>query len=763
MNKAITDGVVLMPPAFANGLDLWSSGDGTPGSDTYENALNAAYVPADQDFGGCLELQKIDSIQKVRYMGETPLLPGCYLQVKARIKAVSGALPNVRIAAWAGGAGGTHVSGLTEVGDQVTLTQYGEVVEVTAIIGAGNRGGVDMVWGAEPLYGHFGIDLTGSNGGVVRIDDIEIVDITSAFLREMMAWVDVRDYGAVGDGVTDDQPAFEAADAAANGRKVLVSAGTYFLGDSVTFDNKVEFEGTVTMAEESTFALTKNYDLPTYIAAFGNEELAFRKAFQALLNGVDHESLDLGGRRITLTRPVDMQAAVSTRTSYATRRMIRNGQFYAANSADWEDEVVTSTGTYSINNSLKLTGVTNVANIQVGSLITGNGVGREIYVRAKNEATQEITLSKPLYDAEGTQTYTFTRFKFMLDFSGFSQMSKFGITDVEFQCSGRASAILLAPSGLIFHLRDSFVTRPKDRGLASPGEGCQGMLIDRCQFLSNDGGLPSQNRSTVAIVANGSDVKIRDNRASKFRHFAVLGGTSSIVTGNHFFQGDSESNGIRVAGIILTAPNCRATITANYVDNCFIEWTNERKANPSDLSGLPFSQLTIAENVFLCSDVAPWFRFIVVKPFGANQYIKGMTVIGNSFRTIHGAIDRVEEVDTSFADLDKTKFTGVKFEDNQYTLVSTGTHSPYVVDHHQATEDATWVIDGSPHLPFGGRARSVSSLLATSKIKNAANVTRHEWPYVSLEQGVNGDQVHVNWEQPVRGDISIALRVDDPN
>jgi hypothetical protein len=30
MNTAISDGVLLMPPAFAIGLDVWSSGDGTP-------------------------------------------------------------------------------------------------------------------------------------------------------------------------------------------------------------------------------------------------------------------------------------------------------------------------------------------------------------------------------------------------------------------------------------------------------------------------------------------------------------------------------------------------------------------------------------------------------------------------------------------------------------------------------------------------------------------------------------------------------------
>jgi len=155
MNKAITDGVLLMPPAFEGGLDVWSSGNGTPGSDTYEGAANAALVAADQDFGGCLEVQKTDATQKLRYMGETPLLPGCYLQIKARVKAISGNLPNVRIAAWAGAAGGGHVGGVTEVGTLSTLTTYGQVVEVTAIVGVGVRGGVDMAWGTAALFGHF--------------------------------------------------------------------------------------------------------------------------------------------------------------------------------------------------------------------------------------------------------------------------------------------------------------------------------------------------------------------------------------------------------------------------------------------------------------------------------------------------------------------------------------------------------------------------------------------------------------------------------
>ncbi|MEL6702158.1 MAG: glycosyl hydrolase family 28-related protein, partial [Pseudomonadota bacterium] len=277
MNKAITDGVVFQPPSFADGLDVWSSGDGTPGSDTYDNSTTAAFVPADQDFGSCLEVLKTQTVTKVRYMGETPILPGCYLKVTARIKVMSGIFPSVRIAGWAGAAGGTNVANVVQIGQSVATTAYGTVVEVSALVGTGDRSGVDMVWGPTALYGHFGLDLTGANGGVVRIDDIEIEDVSDVFLFDQLGQVDVLDYGAIGDGTTDNVAAFAAADAAANGRTVYVPAGVYFLGSNTTMENEVRFEGTVTMPDDNRLVLTKNYDLPNYVAAFGDEVVAFKK------------------------------------------------------------------------------------------------------------------------------------------------------------------------------------------------------------------------------------------------------------------------------------------------------------------------------------------------------------------------------------------------------------------------------------------------------------------------------------------------------
>lgn len=761
MNKAITDGVVFMPTAFEFGLDVWSSEDGIAGSDTYEATANAAYVPADSDFGGCLELQKSQSTQRLRYMGQTQLFPGTYLKITAKIKAISGNLPAVRIAGWAGAANDSHVSGVQETGPSTALLQYGQVVEVSAIVGSGNRSGVDMTWGNTPVYGHFGLDLTGSNGGVVRIDDIQIEDITHVFHRNMMNWVDVRDFGAIGDGATDDTAAFVAADAAAHGRRVLISEGRYFITDSVTFTNPVQFEGTLVMPDTAILSLTKNFDLPTYINAFGDEELAFRKAFQSLLNNSDHEGLDLGGRRISLNGPIDLQAAVPNRTEFAQRRHIRNGQFYCQESSAWDPDVFTSAGRYATSDPLHLTNVSNVANIPIGSLISGNGVGREVYVRAKNVATQEITLSLPLYDAVGTQNYTFTRFKYVLDFSAFDKLSKFSMSDIEFLCNGRANGILLAASGLIFQVRDCYFTSPKHRAITSPGGGCQGMLIDRCQFLSNDTGTRVQDRISIAMNANSNDVKIRNNRITQFRHFAILAGTSSIIIGNHWFQGDDESEGVRTGGLILTRPHNRATITGNYIDNCSIEWSNEHDHEPAFSSEFSFSGLNISDNIFQSIDSAPWFRFFVIKPHGTGHFISGLNMTGNIFRAIHGTLDRVDYVDTTFADLDYSRIRNVNIQGNMFNQIDQGIANPVVLNFEQNSVSETWDIDCSGSLLFDGYVQTVQSVVNRSKIANGNNVAVYDTPHVSAEQGTNRDHIHLRWSEAVTGNVTVTVRIDN--
>ncbi len=760
MNKAITQGLVLMPPTFAAGLNLWSREDGLPGQGSYQGQSNAAFVPNDQDFAGCLELQKITATQKLRCFQQIPIQPGLYLRVTARVKAISGALPSVRIAAFAANGSGANVTTADQQGPLIGLTAYGTVVTVSAIIGSGNRAGVDMIWGTAPAYGHFGLDLTGASGGVVRIDDITVEDVTDVFHADMFDWVDVRDYGAIGDGVTDDTAAFDAADTAAAGKTVIVSPGSYAIANHLTFDNPVKFEGTLIMPADKRLACTRDYNLETYTAAFGNELTGFRKALQALFFFTDHVELDLKGRRVELTAPIDV-AALTGLTSFAQRRVISNGQITVTDGPAWATVTATATGTFNVAQPLQLSAVTNIAAIPVGSRISGTGVGREVYVTSKNVSAGTLELSRPLFLA-GTRSFTFNRFQHMLDFSGFDLNSKFELNNIEFLCNGVASCINLAKTGSVFRVFNCTINRPKDKGITSIGRGCQDMQLDNNQFISNEQSLRVQDRISTAFNANANDLKVRNNRASRFGTFAVMAGTTNILSGNHFFGGDDEVVGVRRAGLILTLPNAATFLTGNYIDNCFVELTNEHDPAPDYASEFTFGGLTMTGNIFIAGNCAPSFSFLVITPRGTGHSIAGLAVTGNVFRLFGSTIDRVEKVDSSFATFNAASFRNVVFSNNSFNGVTQATASPILIEHNQNTESNTWVVNAAGYLPFGGRARNVAGLVAEGAITTSAGIPQYVMPYTLTEQSTNGQSVHLKWPSAVKGRAQVTIRCDNP-
>ena len=183
MNFYASSELDLMPPAFGEGLDDWSCGDGTPDSPTYDRAEYARLAQNDPDFGTCLELCKVEPVQQLRYMGELPLPRGGFVEVSARVKALRGPLCAVRVAAWPGGAQGRAVDGLPQTTRAVSLTGQGTVLAVAAVIGRDAQPGVDLVWDARALYAHVGLDLVGPSRGVVRIESLRVRDVSASFTR----------------------------------------------------------------------------------------------------------------------------------------------------------------------------------------------------------------------------------------------------------------------------------------------------------------------------------------------------------------------------------------------------------------------------------------------------------------------------------------------------------------------------------------------------------------------------------------------------
>jgi hypothetical protein len=167
----------LMPPAFAEGLDDWSRGDGTPDSPTYE-ASGLARLARDPDFGVCLELRTADPVQRLRYMGELPVPPGAFLEVSTRIKVLRGPLPEARIGAWPGGAHARRVEGVPVAAPVQPVAGHGTVVRLRAVIGPAAGEGVDLVWDMRVLYAHVGLDLLGARGAVVRVESLVVREVT---------------------------------------------------------------------------------------------------------------------------------------------------------------------------------------------------------------------------------------------------------------------------------------------------------------------------------------------------------------------------------------------------------------------------------------------------------------------------------------------------------------------------------------------------------------------------------------------------------
>ncbi|NJS39739.1 MAG: right-handed parallel beta-helix repeat-containing protein [Rhodobacteraceae bacterium] len=761
MNKAITDGLVLMPPPFSAGLNLWSRENGTPGSASYQGQANASLVSNDQDFAGCLELQKTDATQRLRSYAQTPIQGGLYLRVTARLKAIAGNLPSVRIAAWAGDIAGVNVATVTQVGPTVALTTYGEVVTVSAIISIAARTGVDMAWTTQVTYAHVGLDLIGPNGGIVRIDDIEVEDVTNIFIRKLMDWVDVRDYGALGNGTTNDVAAFLAADADANGREILVSGGVFRLTSDVTINSRIRFEGTLSMPANRRITLTRNFDLDTYGQAFGSEIEGFRRALQALFFFTDHVTLDLSGRRVDMSEPIDV-AALTGLTDFSNRRVIRNGQLNAVGGPAWATTEVTSVATYSLAATTTLTGVANIASIPVGSLVIGTGVGREVYVKSKNVGAGTLELSQPLWGAVGTRPYTFRRFQYMLDFSGFAQLSRFEIEDMEFNCVGNCSGVMLPLSGSTQRFVSCTFNRPLDRGITSIGAGCQGIFVDMCQFLSNEQSIPAVARTTIAMNVQANDVKLRNNRIVRFAHFAVVNGTGHLIHANHFFQGDTEVAGVRRAGLIFTQTNVSTVVTGNYIDNCFIEWGNEHDPTPEFNNEFSFGGLNIVGNVFIASNTSSAFRWIVVKPYGPGHFLSGFSLTGNSFRVFNAIVDRVEMLDTSIATLDFTRTRNVRVEGNSYNQIEQTIMNPITAVHTQNTAADTWNVSAGTLIPFGGRIRMVESVVPEGAITTAASAARYMFPNATPGTGTSGNEVQLRWGEAVRGKTIVQMRMDAP-
>lgn len=164
--------------------------------------------------------------------------------------------------------------------------------------------------------------------------------------------------------------------------------------------------------------------------------------------------------------------------------------------------------------------------------------------------------------------------------------------------------------------------------------------------------------------------------------------------------------------------------------------------------------------MFTTNDVVDWFNFIVIKPYGPGHFINGFAVVGNVFRSLNGRIDRVEHVDTTFADLDYSRTRCFEFSANTFHNVNEPVANPATLSLEQQTAAATWVLETRNALPFEGYALSVESVMPAAAITNASNAAVYNLPWSLSELGSDRRDVHLNWGSAVKGRVRYTVRMD---
>lgn len=310
----------------------WQGSEWVLGSWTDQGPDRDSTGIRDPQAGGASEVRTIGQLQRLGLAATAPLRLGQYLRARLQLRVQGGPLTSAQIVATVLRADGSEVP--ADLMGKAVL-QIGQTGEISATFGPGARNGVDIVCGPDAARVCLALDVKGPLGAIVGIGELCLEDVSAEIMPNHGEVVDVTDFGAVGNGHKDCADAFEAANAAAKGRRLHVPSGCFWLSRSVTLDAAATFVGQLRMPLGGALVMRHALDLPTYIAAFGGEEPGFVKALQALLRDDGHVALDMGGRRVRLSAPVDVSSLVPERSGYGAAKALRNGRIEAGPSAAW--------------------------------------------------------------------------------------------------------------------------------------------------------------------------------------------------------------------------------------------------------------------------------------------------------------------------------------------------------------------------------------------------------------------------------------------
>lgn len=558
--------------------------------------------------------------------------------------------------------------------------------------------------------------------------------------------VDVRAFGAAGDGKADDSAAFERAAASAGPGGIVVPEGLFRLARDVVLDVPVSCAGRIEQPPGCRLVLRRNLDYPSYAAAFG-PEAALERAVAGLLAAEGPASLDLRGERIALDRPLDV-ARWAGPLAAGGRKTIRNGTIAAAPGPGWEIEDLRSRARFDPARPGMLSGVAEIERIRPGAAVTGPGLGRGLLVGAIDRETQRARLSRPGWGDADFALYTFRRTGYALDFSGLERLGELGLEDIRLELGDLAGGVLLPARHGRLRATRLAVCAPSGAGLAALG-GDGDLDLDQCRVESGAA------EGALGVSGAGARLRLAGCVFEGFGVAAILGGRGNLVTGCRFAGGGTG----RATALLVTRRDARLQAVGNAFDGCGIDWTDEHEPRFDTGRKAGFGGLGLLGNAFEASDVAAHESWLILRAHRRAQPIRDLAVIGNSFAAWGGGAARAETVCATGAPLDLADMRGINWHGNVCRGVEHPAANPVTREFAVKIPLRVWTLAPRPLLPFGAVPVDVVSVVGID-LRSASGEPVRDSP--AAEIAPETGRVRLRFARPVSGRVRVTLRCDRP-
>lgn len=388
----------------------------------------------------------------------------------------------------------------------------------------------------------------------------------------------------------------------------------------------------------------------------------WKQALRDLFN-LAYYSLDLEGRKIIIDEPAVMDV-VTGLTSKAVWKRITNGELSI--SANFLTNYPVTSAVLSVTHTANSAVATmaSTAGLRKGMYLIGAKLPRATFILSVDSPTQ-ITMTKKAMSS-GVANVTRYDNNYIFDFRNFTRLTRFTFENLHINCQSNGSAYMSSMDEDIVEFKNCRFVNPETFAICQYNAG-GGMVVDGCDFIASDSDTPPASRTRIACVMNG-DCRINNNRTAYFRHAFVIDGGATQFLCNHPFAGTTDATDHLPNVIYQRSGN--HVITGNYIDNGWIEFTNE------EFAGVAAAEVgggIISGNRFVTRALAATEAFIVIAPYRANSVLAHMTIVGNGFKPLTSGgsvpLTAATKIDTTNGTIDATTVVDVFMSNNTFEQV----------------------------------------------------------------------------------------------